>query len=175
MCHHNCMRSEMCDHNCLLSMFQCQADSDDDDHGDAWTTIKGELDKVWKDLAEACKKADKTSKRFDKLNKPQITHLLESYASNLNKNLELCEKDKYEVEYAVKWKKTRRGDDVTLSVGQELQVSACGHLEDLLATLRNMKANFPKEDAENEAALRLGMIRTQTRVCFICLFSFCFI
>ncbi len=100
-----------------------------------------ELDKIWKDLNDSLKKADKVLQDFDL--HPGLTASAERRKSELAQIIQHCEADKFTVEYANKWRKTQDRCDLTLASAQSIQVSAAGHLADLVDAYKAAKATLP--------------------------------
>ena len=136
-----------CDHTFVIQVtFEEAPDADS-----TWEKIRSELDKVWKDLNDGCRKASKLLSKFDEMDSTDLTTKIRTYMRNLSNALDTCERDRHEVEYAVKWRKDMSGADMTLGKGQDLQAKSCGHLEDLLDSFRTARANVPKKARDDDA------------------------
>ncbi len=107
----------------------------------AWDAVQIELDKIWKDLSDALKKADKVLADFEKL--APLTPAVERRKSELAAIIQHCEADKFTVEYATKWRKDQNKSDLTITSAQAIQATAAGHLCDLIDAYKAAKATLP--------------------------------
>ena len=118
---------------------------DSDNEGkSAKEEIQKEFDKAWKDLSDALKKANKLSQRYSSIRRADQTMSLTRLHNQLDANIELCERDKAEIEFSNRFKKTLAGTDLSLGKAQDIQSKSAGHLEDLLTIFKNARANCPK-------------------------------
>ena len=118
---------------------------DSDNEGkSAKEEIQKEFDKAWKDLGDALKKANKLSQRYSSIRRADQTMSLTRLHNQLDANIELCERDKAEIEFSNRFKKTLAGTDLSLGKAQDIQSKSAGHLEDLLTIFKNARANCPK-------------------------------
>jgi len=118
---------------------------DSDNEGkSAKEEIQKEFDKAWKDLSDALKKANKLSQRYSSIRRADQTMSLTRLHNQLDANIELCERDKAEIEFSNRFKKTLAGTELSLGKAQDIQSKSAGHLEDLLSIFKNARANCPK-------------------------------
>jgi len=127
----------------LVLLSKTLLDSDNEGKS-AKEEIQKEFDKAWKDLTDALKKANKLSQRYSLIRRADQTMSLTRLHNQLDANIELCERDKAEIEFSNRFKKTLAGTDLSLGKAQDIQSKSAGHLEDLLTIFKNARANCPK-------------------------------
>ena len=102
--------------------------------------IEKELETVWADLNGALKKANKQLESLEASDHPKAN----KFVTQMEGLIEKCEKDKFEVEHANRWKKLPDDKALTLGNGQDLQARACQSLSDLIDCHRASKVCFDK-------------------------------
>jgi hypothetical protein len=98
------------------------------DKGKVKKEVTVELTKMLEDLESGVKGGNKVLEKISDCSKKGT---FEKHKLALEDAIEMSEKDKAEVSYAVKYNKLLDGSTLTLSLAQSLQQRSCAHLQDV--------------------------------------------